>query len=370
MKKSILSFLLLLVFFSQVKAQPLHVEACHTDQEVIDLVDSVLLGNFAPEQKANIIFNGDPRSVGYYRNGYLFGFSHDVGMVMTSGFAEYADNGNECGTEANASNINIGGNEDPDLEMLGGGSVHDACIVEFDVFLLADSMSLNYVFGSEEYHEYVDFAFNDVFGFFLSGNGISGIYSNNSDLLNKVSQSVQFVSVQAVNFGNGGITCSVPPTGCTNCQYLIDNSQPSDYGFLQVVYDAYTVPMQGTHYVKSGNWYHVKLSISDIGDSYFDSGVFLEKNFLKLFYITSRHENTSSGLKVYPNPATDILNVEFATVGGTWNIVLEDLQGNAHAIETVKGRKYSLSVKDLPRGLYILKITGDDFIKQIKVVLK
>ena len=40
-----------------------------------------------------------------------------------------------------------------------------------------DSISFNYVFGSDEYLTYVNTQYNDIFAFFLSGPGITGPYA-------------------------------------------------------------------------------------------------------------------------------------------------------------------------------------------------
>ncbi len=371
MKTKFTILLISVVFFIYTTdAQTLTVLPCQTEQEVIDLVDSMLLGNIVSEYKTNIAFTGDPQAVGYYTNGYILGFENSTGMVMTTGLADLVDEANVCNSDANARVDNNGIEEEPDLALLGNGSVHDACIVEFDVYLTADSMSLNYVFASEEYHDYVTSYFNDVFGFFLSGIGISGSYSNSADLLNLVPpDAAQFVSVHSVNFSGGGKTCTGKPTGCNNCQFLIDNSQQTDPGFGQIVYDAYTIPMQGTHYVTPKNWYHVKLAISDIGDAVFDSGVFLEKNFLLQYYTSSNGENKNNAARIYPNPVCDVLHIELPE-SGQYNITLENLQERVVVNKTMKSKKDNLPVKNIPQGLYLLKITGNNYTGQIKVIIE
>ena len=56
----------------------------------------------------------------------------------------------------------------------------DASILEFDFITFSDTILFSYVFASEEYKEFVNANFNDAFGFFISGPGISGPFSNNS----------------------------------------------------------------------------------------------------------------------------------------------------------------------------------------------
>ena len=60
-------------------------------------------------------------------------------------------------------------------------SVNDIAVLEFDFKPTSDSLKFRYVFGSQEYFAYENTQYNDVFGFFLSGPGITGPYYAPSD---------------------------------------------------------------------------------------------------------------------------------------------------------------------------------------------
>src|SRR6185436_9045314 len=66
---------------------------------------------------------------------------------------------------------------DPSLDALVPGyETFDATILEFDfVCDNPTAISFQYVFGSEEYNEWVGSPFNDVFGFFLNGVNIATV---------------------------------------------------------------------------------------------------------------------------------------------------------------------------------------------------
>ena len=111
------------------------------------------------------------------------------------------------------------------------------------------------MFGSEEYPEYANSSFNDVFGFFLSGPGIAGIFTNNARNIATLPETNQFVSINNVNHIN-------------NSQFYINNS-----GGLTIQYDGFTTVLKANATVIPGETYHIKLAIADVSDNIYDSGV-------------------------------------------------------------------------------------------------
>ncbi|MCF6171861.1 MAG: choice-of-anchor L domain-containing protein [Bacteroidales bacterium] len=243
------------------------VEVCADSQAVVDLVDTVFLAGVNPQSVANITFYGDPSSVGYFKGGYFLGFKRPQGIVMTNGKADDVDKSNECSPPVvNANTNNNGVDGDPDLEQLAGVNSYDGCIIEFDFKPTADTVRFNYVFASEEYHDYVNVSYNDMFGFFLSGPGITGPFSNDADNIALVPGTNIGVSINTINFGSGGVTCTGKPNGCKNCEWFKDNSQTTDPAFSKFVYDGLTKSLIAKAGMEQCEWYHIKLAISDGGD--------------------------------------------------------------------------------------------------------
>jgi hypothetical protein len=75
--------------------------------------------------------------------------------------------------------------------VIPGFGTNDAAILEFDFIAEAGTISFLYVFASEEYNEFVNLGFSDVFGVFLDGTNISLIPGSQTP-----------VSIDTVN--NGG----------------------------------------------------------------------------------------------------------------------------------------------------------------------
>ena len=278
------------------------VEVCADSQAVVDLVDTVFLAGVNPQSIANITFYGDPQSVGYFKGGYFLGFKKPQGIIMTNGKSDDADKSNICNSDQNASTNNGGVENDPDLEDISNTSAHDGCIIEFDFKPTADTVRFNYVFASEEYHDYVGGTVNDMFGFFLSGPGISGPYLNDADNIALIPGTSTAVSINTVNFGPGGVTCTGKPSGCKNCEWFKDNSQSSDPAFTKFVYDALTESLAAKSGMEQCEWYHIKLAIGDGGDAIYDSGVLLEGGSFNAGNVTA--------LTDYTHPTIDSLVYE------------------------------------------------------------
>src|SRR5688572_11227113 len=158
----------------------------------------------------------------------------------------------------------------PLLDAIAGGEGHDAVWVSFDIVSSSDSIKFDYVFGSEEYKEFVGSQFNDVFGFFISGPGITGTKN-----LAVLPNSNTPVTINSINPGSNG-------------QYYIDNDYiefllnnmqipPSldSTRFLNLEYDGLTVVLTARTQVQPGQTYTLILAIEDVGDDILDAGVFI-----------------------------------------------------------------------------------------------
>jgi hypothetical protein len=189
----------------------------------------------------------------------------DSGLVLTSGNALLAEGPNN---QSGASYVS-GNPGDPMLTTLAGVNTHDACVIEFDFIPQYDTIRFRYVFGSEEYHQYVNWV-NDIFAFFISGpNPAGGTYVNQNIAL--IPKTNLAVSMNNINFGNEFGDCP-KGTSCVNCEYLIDNCESN----TSIQYDAYTFVLTAMAAVVPCQTYHLKIAVADASDEVLDTGVFLE----------------------------------------------------------------------------------------------
>lgn len=235
---------------------------------VSDLVQNVLLGGGVTA--TNITFNGLPGNQAFLQMGSFDATNAQVGMqqgiLLSSGDVDVAVGpNNNDGATLPLGGFNTAG--DPDLDLVSNAGTNDAAVLEFDFVPAGDSLSFNYVFASEEYLEFVNLGFNDVFGFFLSGPGISGPFSNNAINIALIPGTSTPVSIDNVNTG------SFP-------QYYVDNGDgltaPFNSDPQYVQFDGLTTVLAARALVQCGQTYHLKIAIADAGDAILDSGVFLE----------------------------------------------------------------------------------------------
>jgi len=183
---------------------------------------------------------------------------------------------------------------DPDLNALISPYVTlDACILEFDVQPFGDTLKFDYVFGSEEYDEYVCSQFNDVFAFFVTGpNPLGGNYNKKNVAL--IPNSNLAVTINSVNNGTPGSNGT--PGGCTSLAY--SKYYQSNAGSSTLQYDGQTVVMNARLSVIPCNNYHLALKIADAQDRFYDSGVFLKSGSLTS---NSTQVEVASNSNAYPD---------------------------------------------------------------------
>jgi len=94
--------------------------------------------------------------------------------LLTTGGATVAIGPNNSGS----AQVSVNTPGDADLEALVNYTTFDASALEFDFIPTECMISFYYVFGSEEYPEFVGTQYNDVFAFLLTGpNPNGGMYN-------------------------------------------------------------------------------------------------------------------------------------------------------------------------------------------------
>ncbi len=239
------------------------------------LVQDVLLGNGVAV--FNITFNGQPADQITNQMARFFGTSAFVGFdeAILLGSGDVSNAGPDPQFQAPTNPVQ----NDPDLVALSGFNINDAAVLEFDFIPNGDSLEFRYVFGSTEYPSFTCSSFNDAFGFFVSGPGLSGPYSNNSVNIAVIPGSNIPVAVNTINSGTPSANypasncASANPNWIADSQYFVNNN-PQTPGDVQI--PGLTVPLTAYALVQCGAMYHIKIAIGDASDGALDSFVFLE----------------------------------------------------------------------------------------------
>ncbi|MFT7344212.1 MAG: gliding motility-associated-like protein [Lentimonas sp.] len=243
----------------------------NTNQGPAALVQNVLLGPGV--QVSNISYSGNGAAIGSFTApntniGIASGIVITTGTVFNNGSGPHGPNNKDkAGIDNGADGSTLISNQ------VGGAPTYNAATLKFDFIPYSDSVKFKYVFGSEEYPEYVGTTFNDAFGFYISGPGIAG--------KRNIAQLPNNGGVVSINTVNNGKTNTGP---CVNCASYVYNgtglNAPYNGSSAYIQYDGFTTVLEAVSRVECGERYTLEIVIADVGDAIYDSGIFLEANSL------------------------------------------------------------------------------------------
>jgi hypothetical protein len=215
---------------------------------------------------SNVQYHGDPLAAGSFIGGLdVVGFNS--GIVLSSGKVSSIPGPNTVDNRT----YNFEREGDSDLDNLLDDKqfqTNDAAVLEFDFSCEVNNViQFHYVFSSEEYNEFIESSYNDVFAFFLNGENIAMVPGTFSTP----------VAIQTINCGATPGTTDGP-----NCNLFVNNAcydiPPGTYpcaGERNTEMDGLTVTLTATGTIRPGT-NHIKIAIADTSDFDLDSAVFLQ----------------------------------------------------------------------------------------------
>ncbi|MAX80717.1 MAG: hypothetical protein CL843_11170 [Crocinitomicaceae bacterium] len=255
------------------------------------LIQNVLLGSGVTA--LNISYYGDTVTQLGFFNAANTNFGLDSGIVLTTGNlgvipvggASIPNGGTPTQGDFGPTYFGVTGNNalldvSQSVPALIGGtfpaasSVNDASVLEFDFIPISDSVSFRYIFSSDEWNTYPCTQYNDVFGFFVSGPGITGTFPSPAGFPNgainiaSVPGTSPAIPITISSIHPGGNNCGTAPL---NDQFFVNN-QPN----VDISYNGFTTILTATFATVPCDTYHIALAIGDGTDGSLDSGVFLE----------------------------------------------------------------------------------------------
>eukprot|EP00326_Haptolina_ericina_P010863 CAMPEP_0181215038 /NCGR_PEP_ID=MMETSP1096-20121128/25793_1 /TAXON_ID=156174 ORGANISM="Chrysochromulina ericina, Strain CCMP281" /NCGR_SAMPLE_ID=MMETSP1096 /ASSEMBLY_ACC=CAM_ASM_000453 /LENGTH=286 /DNA_ID=CAMNT_0023306853 /DNA_START=78 /DNA_END=938 /DNA_ORIENTATION=+ len=200
-------------------------------------------------------YTGVASASGTFAEGGDTGIGITEGLILTTGAATDAIGPNSSDSKSvntTAAGFSSNGN--------------DASILDISFKTDTGALFFDYVFASEEYNEFTNSGFNDQFLFLLSGPGVG------------VDQNIALIpgtnTVVSINTVNGGNPIG---TNASNSEFFNDNDPDTAPGAFNIEYDGFTdVFTASATGLTIGEEYSIKLIIEDIGDSSWDSAVFIK----------------------------------------------------------------------------------------------
>jgi len=296
-----------------MEASGLVIEALGESGESVDgedLVDA-LLGTGVTIVEESVVFTGDAAAAGIFSSGQD-ALGIESGIVLSSGQVVDAVGPNDSGsTSTNFCGV-LGScnNGDTDLTSLAGFNTWDAAVLEFDFISDFNTVVFRYVFTSEEYNEFSNRPFNNVFGFFIGPpslndnfallpgttipvaiNNVNGgnsttctdtvwVYDPETDLWFDTGVPIDNDGDGDANGDDEDCTSANPNIvgeGPQNVEFFINNDYPpADPLAIDIEADGLTVVLEFVAQVTPGATNHMKLAIADASDAVYDSWVFIE----------------------------------------------------------------------------------------------
>lgn len=232
----------------------------------------------------NAKFNNTQNNIGtanigtFQSNGFI-GLSMTGGVIMTTGNIDVAPGPNSASGKSHPVD---GYYSDPEMAPVATGTINGCSTLDFDFVTLSGAIQMNFCFASEEYPEYVCSNYNDVFAFYVTGpDPETGeeVTRNIAIIPNTVSDDNPngiAVAINSVNIGTPGMSGG-SGEGCyyDYSGFYVDNTDDTTGG---IEYDGYTSKLAASAQLLPCQVYHMHISICNVGDNAFDSGVFLEGN--------------------------------------------------------------------------------------------
>ena len=243
---------------------------------------SYLLGGGITVVPESIQYTGATAASGIFVNGgtnLQTSIGINSGVVLTTGDARFvsgsaisADDFPNKTTAFGAGILNtLTRNTSPGSSLfssLTSAQTFNASILSFQFIPTGNTISLRYVFGSEEYGDVVNTGFPpDVLGVFVNGVNYARVPGTSVP-----------VSTASINCG-GPVSGAANGVNPQNCSLYRDN--PPFFGKIETELDGLTVVLTLTAPVLAGQVNTIQLGIANGGDSSADSAVFLQAGTLQ-----------------------------------------------------------------------------------------
>ncbi len=214
----------------------------------------------------------------------------DTGVILSTGRADSVTNSSGEANTSDRTSGNMRTAGDDDLTDIAGFQTYDAAVFEATFVPDGSMLTMQIVFSSEEYLEYVGSGFNDAVGIWVNG-------------------------VQAeLTVGSGDITIN-NINDESNQNLYVDN--PSNAEVANTEMDGFTVTLTLKAPVNPGEENTIKIGIADAGDSRYDSNLLIAGDSIQCVLLA---EDDEIELAANETTTVDLLDNDAIKDGGTLTI--------------------------------------------------
>lgn len=196
----------------------------------------------------NATYTGDNNASGVYTNGDTVSpgvTPSDTGVILSTGNArDFSNRNGQYNQDTNQSSNMNGPDTVEGASDITSANTYDAAVLDVDFIPTGDTMTMQFVFASEEYPEYTNSLYQDFVGVW-----VNDVY---------VPMEIGSINPETVNGGS-------------NESLFIDNTGDA----YNTEMDGFTLTMTLTMDVDPGETNNIRIAIADVGDSSYDSNLLI-----------------------------------------------------------------------------------------------
>jgi len=237
-------------------------------------------------------YTGDAFSSGIYTDGLTVApgvMPSDTGVILSTGYvSDFTNSSGDSNQKPGTSSDTAGVNNDPGLNAIAGTTTYDAAIFEASFIPDGSTLTMQIVFSSEEYLEFVGQGFNDAVGIWVNG------------------------EKAVLTVGDGDVSIdNINPN--SNPNFYVDNAD----GAYNTEMDGFTVTLTLKAPVVPGEVNTIRIAIADGGDQWFDSNLLIAGNSIQTAVIA---QDDSFTVQRWGETVVDLTANDTNVTGGTLTI--------------------------------------------------
>ncbi|MEP5731417.1 MAG: Hint domain-containing protein [Sulfitobacter sp.] len=256
-----------------VAASELPIETVREGTTALDMANTIF-GNGVTVTGAS--YTGDIDSAGTYSNGDSVAGGvtpGDTGIILSTGEAEDFTNSSGSSNQNTNTTTNTSGPSNVNLyNTTANASTFDSSTLDVDFIPDTDTLTMQFVFSSEEYPEFQNSVFQDFVGVWVNG------------------------TLVPMDVGNGDVDPGNVNTS-NNINMFVDN-QNDDFNTEM---DGFTITLTLTMNVVPDQVNSLKIAIADVADSNFDSSLLIAGNSVQTNLVA-----ISDNIDLFPDGDKDI----------------------------------------------------------------